>query len=471
MDASLERFRIVSTSDSTHIADDYRAERPARVAERVSAGFAIFVLLFTAVSLFAYGTLGHGLIVFLFYCISLLIAAGHFVILSRNREASVAVTILAANLMSVILLADAALIGAYAEMAMLSLGLLIVSLVVLFPLGARGQALASVAALLGYPIALKMGLVPTLPPEFGFLILLSAIALSVLGADFLDRYRLVLFRYASARSALTEENARLLAEANAADRARSEFLAAVSHELRTPLSVVMGYSDLLLEGDMATAEERRDTLQRIRQHAWQMTEIVQAMIELNRFEAGEMRFQIEEISLSDLFDSLRRSLPSAWIKPGVELLWRGASMELRLTSDRYKLEMVLRNLLHNALKYTDYGSVTLTAEYDSVGGRVRFAVTDTGAGIDNEDLPRIFELFRQGGTGTAPHERGVGLGLQIVKRFTETLGGGVEVYSQPSQGTLVVVALPLIPPESVTSKAAPTPASVSSTMIRSTRLS
>jgi signal transduction histidine kinase len=167
------------------------------------------------------------------------------------------------------------------------------------------------------------------------------------------------------------------------------------------------------------------------------------MLDLNRLEAGGISLVIEEFALEDLLDRLRTSLPANWGKPGVELRWRLSEGRTRLRSDRGKIEIVLRNLIHNALKYTEQGSVSVSADVDA--RRVRFSVEDTGQGIAEADLGQIFEMFVQGNSGP-PREGGVGLGLYIVSRLTNVLGGEISVESRHGEGSRFTVSIPLVAP-------------------------
>jgi signal transduction histidine kinase len=252
--------------------------------------------------------------------------------------------------------------------------------------------------------------------------------MTVVGAQLLDAYRRAAFREA--------------AEAARANAVKSEFLATVSHELRTPLNIIVGYTDLLLEGAFPAPDDQADALGRIHQQSRQLLDLIQSMLDLNRIEAGGITLVLEEFPIASALDTLRASLPATWCKPGVTLQWelRGGGTVMR--SDRGKLELILRNLIHNALKYTEQGTVTVLARADTPAGRVDFAVVDTGQGIAAEDLAGIFDMFRQGSSGP-PRGGGVGLGLYIVKQLTDALGGRIDVDSRPGAGARFTVSLPM----------------------------
>ncbi|HVN85495.1 MAG TPA: HAMP domain-containing sensor histidine kinase [Candidatus Binatia bacterium] len=238
------------------------------------------------------------------------------------------------------------------------------------------------------------------------------------------------------------DNARLMEEARTANRLKSEFIATVSHELRTPLNVIMGYTDLLQEGLARNPGEQANMLARIRVQSSQLLDLIQAMLNVNRIEAGDVRLNVERFDVAALFDGLRASVPSQWCRDGVRLEWHADDAVPRLRTDRGKVEMILRNLIHNALKFTDAGSVTITASALPGVEAVQFVVSDTGSGIADEDLPGIFDMFRQG-AAVPWRDGGVGLGLYIVKRLVEELSGEIGVESRRGGGARFTVVLPV----------------------------
>ena len=205
------------------------------------------------------------------------------------------------------------------------------------------------------------------------------------------------------------------------------------------MNIIVGYTDLLLEGAFPSEGEQLDALSRIHQQSRQLLDLIQSMLDLNRMEAGGISLVCEEFPIAAALDSLRNGLPTAWCRPGVALRWEAQDTADPMHSDRGKVELILRNLLHNALKYTSHGSVTVRALPDRHRGRVDFSVIDTGDGIAPEDLAGIFDMFRQGTTGP-PRGGGVGLGLYLVKRLTDALGGTIAVDSRPGAGSSFTVA-------------------------------
>jgi signal transduction histidine kinase len=261
--------------------------------------------------------------------------------------------------------------------------------------------------------------------------------MTIVGAQLLDEYRWRAFRAAATA-------ARHAAESQRANSAKSEFLATVSHELRTPLNIIVGYTDLLREGELTDPEECRDALGRIHGQSLNLLELIQSMLDLNRMEAAGVSLLLDDCSVESVFEAVHSGLPTRWLRPGVELRFEPGDLTIFMRTDRRKLETVLRNLIHNACKYTERGAVTVTA-VQRVRGWVEFAVTDTGQGISPGDLSGIFEMFRQGTTGS-PRDGGVGIGLYIVRQLTAALGGRVTVTSELGRGSRFTVAVPLRAP-------------------------
>jgi signal transduction histidine kinase len=249
-----------------------------------------------------------------------------------------------------------------------------------------------------------------------------------------------LFRSIAQQAAIALENARLVESLRRASRLKSEFIGTMSHELRSPLNVVIGYVDLILDDAMGEVPaQQREALERVRQHALQLLDLIQEALDINRLEAGLLPLNIETFTLHDLLDDLRDSIPAEWAKPNVDLVWEVDPAPLLLRSDRSKLKRVLRNLVHNALKFTDEGSVTV--KVTSANAWIDFAVSDTGIGISPEALPFIFDMFRQADGSNTRRYGGVGLGLYIVKQLVRGLGGDVSVASTLGEGSTFHVQL------------------------------
>jgi len=233
------------------------------------------------------------------------------------------------------------------------------------------------------------------------------------------------------------ENARLVAELRSASQLKSEFVSTMSHELRTPVSVILGYTEIL--GDTGSSEERADILRRVRHAALELHELIEETLDLSRLEAGQDLPRVERVEVRELLDELVAEFAAVTSLGGVAVRWEGPeSMEIR--SDRRKLRIILKNLLGNALKFTAAGEIVVRGRFSLNFAEI--SVADTGVGIAPEHLPIIFDMFRQADSSDARSYRGVGLGLYIVRRLAEELGGEVGVESVLGRGSTFSVVLP-----------------------------
>src|SRR5438552_1677012 len=238
-------------------------------------------------------------------------------------------------------------------------------------------------------------------------------------------------------------NARLLEEVKQASALKSEFVGAISHELRSPLNVILGYLEMALDGGLGDiAPELDDALRRARRQSIELLELITALLDLNRLEAGRLPVHRTPVAVTELLRTVFQQLPENWGRADVELRLDLAPDLPMIETDAHKVKTVVRNLIHNALKFTEQGHVTLSAQ-TTPGGGVEVTVADSGRGIPPEAVRYVFEMFRQvPGSGGG----GVGLGLHIVQRFVQVLGGSVRVSSQAGVGTRFTVTLPYVAP-------------------------
>jgi signal transduction histidine kinase len=261
-----------------------------------------------------------------------------------------------------------------------------------------------------------------------------ALGFTVLGARLAEKSHLSLLRRDAGLKRTNEELAR-------ASQLKSEFLSTMSHELRTPLNVIIGYLDLLEDGAFgALAVEQSDPVQRAGCSARSLFELITATLDLSRIDAGVFSLDLRPVDLRELLGALVVGAGELPIGPGVDLRWDIEPELDSLETDQRMLNLVLRNLVGNALKFTEHGSVVITARRQR--GGVEFLVSDTGIGISLEAQAKIFEPFHQVARPETENAGGVGLGLHIVCRLVSLLGGDLGVESVPGEGATFRVWLP-----------------------------
>jgi signal transduction histidine kinase/CheY-like chemotaxis protein len=258
--------------------------------------------------------------------------------------------------------------------------------------------------------------------------------LSRLNAELQDTNRGVLALYAE-----LDEKADTLRRA---DEMKSRFLSNMSHEFRTPLNSMLALSRLLLEdAERPLSSEQQRQVGYIRQAAEDLTELVNDLLDLAKVEAGKVVIRPAEFDVRDLFGALRGMLRPLLLNESVNLVFEEPEGLAPLHTDEGKVSQILRNLLSNALKFTERGEIRVTAR-PAGDGMVAFAVADTGIGIAREDQERIFEEFGQLENPVQRRVRGTGLGLPLVKRLATLLGGSIGVESTPGLGSTFTATIP-----------------------------
>jgi signal transduction histidine kinase len=228
-----------------------------------------------------------------------------------------------------------------------------------------------------------------------------------------------------------------------ATKAKDEFLSVMSHELRTPLNVIMGYTGMIKEGILGNVNaEQARALDKVVGRSSDLLIMINQILQATSIEAGKVQLDKRDIQLKDFFENLKSNYEIP-LNNGIAINWDYPLDTVTLHTDSAKLKHILQNLINNAIKFTPQGSISITAKYISQARAAQFQVADTGIGISEELLPSIFEIFQQGDSSETRTYGGVGIGLYIVKKYTDLLGGEIETKSALGKGTTFTLTIPV----------------------------
>jgi signal transduction histidine kinase len=258
-----------------------------------------------------------------------------------------------------------------------------------------------------------------------------------------------LLRTFASQSILAIQNARLFREIEekgqqlaVASQHKSQFLANMSHELRTPLNAILGYTELLLDGLYGKlGEKAQGVLERVQSNGKHLLGLINDVLDLAKIEAGQLTLTVADYAVGAVVQSVVAATESLAEAKGLELRADVAPALPLGHGDERRLTQVLLNLVGNAIKFTDSGSVTISAM--ARDGRFRIAVRDTGPGIAPSDQKRIFEEFQQVDNSSTRKKGGTGLGLAISRKIVEMHGGTIAVESEPGAGATFRIDLPI----------------------------
>ena len=254
-----------------------------------------------------------------------------------------------------------------------------------------------------------------------------------------------------------QELAKVMAAMDQANRVKDEFLSVMSHELRTPLNVVLGYTAMLRDGMLGEIPpNQKEVLGKVMHRANDLLTLIRDVLQATQIESRAVKVQRVFVNPADFFDKLRAAYQQPSDKELI-LVWDLPRDLPPMVTDGEKLKQILENLIHNAIKFTEKGSVTISARASQQKEQlptphasglaprpvVEFKVADTGVGVPKELLSVIFDKFTQADSSETRIYGGVGLGLYIVKKFTEMLGGSVEVESEVGKGSTFTVTIPV----------------------------
>jgi signal transduction histidine kinase len=229
-----------------------------------------------------------------------------------------------------------------------------------------------------------------------------------------------------------------------ANSIKDEFSAAMSHELKTPLHAIRAYAQLLLEGiDGPLTEPQRQDVEALLAAGDHLLHLIEGILRYSALEAGQAMPVIADVTVAEVIDQARKNVAHLARSKGLPIDGT-IDPDLMVRADETMLRQVLINLLHNAIKYTKRGAITVAAAPDVAdgAGRVVLTVSDTGAGIPAGFEHEVFEPFRRAGQAGRPEIDGIGLGLAVAKRYVEQQGGAIWFDSKPEGGTTFFVALP-----------------------------
>lgn len=234
-------------------------------------------------------------------------------------------------------------------------------------------------------------------------------------------------------------------ELEASSRYKSEFLANMSHELRTPLNSALILAKLLADNkDGTLTAEQVKYAQAIHSSNNDLLALINDILDLSRIEAGHVELVEEDLAVASVLQRLKDTFEPMAAQKGLQLeIGREADAPAHLVADSQRLQQILKNLLANAVKFTEHGSVSLKVR-SAGAGRVQFVVSDTGIGIAEEQTAVIFEAFRQADGSTRRRYGGTGLGLSISRDLALRMGGGISVSSEPGRGSCFILELPLL---------------------------
>ena len=245
----------------------------------------------------------------------------------------------------------------------------------------------------------------------------------------------------------TEQMMRLKEEKEKAEnlaKLKAEFLNQVSHELRTPLAVIIGYIECITDGLYGQIDTKHnEILHVVAKQSTHLKNMIDQILIYSRLEAGKQPLRIEELQVIKVVNDLRDTFEFLCRQKGLELRWELPREAITMRSDATRVKEVISNLLQNAVKYTDRGSISVRIGNADIADSVLIEVQDTGMGISEQHLTSIFEPFMQVHKTSSENSRGgIGLGLSIVKKHLDQINGTISVESELGKGSLFRIVLP-----------------------------
>ena len=249
--------------------------------------------------------------------------------------------------------------------------------------------------------------------------------------DQLERFQLLNQQLASANEQLVK-----------LDKAKSEFVSIASHQLRTPLTAIKGYISMVLDGSYGKTLERiKRPLTNVYSSNERLIKLVNDLLNLSRIESGKIKLELQDVQIRKIVESVIEELQIKAHEKSLQLIFQGQAIPV-IQADESKVRNVIMNLVDNAIRYTEKGSITVFVE--KVGEKIQIRVVDTGAGMEGEDLEELFESFSRGQAGTQLWTEGTGLGLYVARQFIEMHAGKIWAESEgKGKGSTFYVELPM----------------------------
>ncbi|MDL4840454.1 sensor histidine kinase [Aquibacillus rhizosphaerae] len=222
---------------------------------------------------------------------------------------------------------------------------------------------------------------------------------------------------------------------------RNEFFANITHELKTPLTYIKGYTQALKKGLYQSEEEKNNYLMIIENETTQMNNLMDDLMDLSKIEEGKLNLHMEDIDLIEVIDMVINKVKIKANQKGIDVVFNSPSHGALINADGQRMEQIFTNLLENATRYTEQGTIQVTIINELQG--IKISIVDTGIGIAEEDLPYLFDRFYRVDKSRSRSNGGTGLGLSIVKKLVEIHDGTIEVQSTLGKGTTFILYFPI----------------------------
>jgi len=241
----------------------------------------------------------------------------------------------------------------------------------------------------------------------------------------------------------TKELAQANEELKQLNKVKSDFVSSVTHELRTPLTSIVGFTSILIEGKLGKVPAKQlERLGKIKKHSLNLAKLINDLLDISRIESGRVEMQLEEIAIKDVYKNVMEIIQSQAESKNIKLIYNFEPEDIKVWADFGYMEHVFTNILGNAVKFTPKDG-TIDVRANQKNESIKISFSDTGPGIPQKDINRIFEEFYRADNETNRKEKGSGLGLSLVKRIIQAHKGEIWAESKPGKGTTFHFTIPL----------------------------